>query len=375
MAPIKRTRILCVDDEMNILEGLKLHLGRNFDMTTALTGEEALELMSSEGPFAVVVTDMRMPSMNGIQFLQAAKPLSPDTTFIMLTGNHDLETATKAVNEGHVFRFLNKPCPSNILKIAIDDGIERFNLLKEKREVLNDTFVGSIRLMTDILEMSHPATFSRAHAVEQMAMKLTNMLGIEERWEMKLATRLSRIGVAVLASDAPTDPQHESQSWSWESEAGQHLVKLIPRLRFVSEIIGKWGSANGVFPTVVTTDEEAVAAGSSIIRASWIVEQLFRNGMSAAAAAAELHKQMPQASERLIEAVKKLEPPASLNVAPEKIQEVGLKELKEGMILAKPFETGNLKLSMGHRITQAMILRLSYLLRSEPQAKLHVIGK
>ncbi len=159
MAPLKRTRILCVDDEMNILEGLKLHLGRNFDMSTALTGEEAIELIADEGPFAVVVTDMRMPNMNGIQFLQAAKPIAPDTTFIMLTGNHDLETATKAVNEGHIFRFLNKPCPSNILKIAIDDGIERFNLLKEKREVLNDTFVGSIRLMTDILEMSHPPRF------------------------------------------------------------------------------------------------------------------------------------------------------------------------------------------------------------------------
>ncbi len=86
MAIAKRTRVLCVDDEPNILEGLKVHLGRSFDMMTAVGGEAALDAIVNDGPFAVIVTDMRMPNMNGIQFLQAAKPLSPDTTFIMLTG-------------------------------------------------------------------------------------------------------------------------------------------------------------------------------------------------------------------------------------------------------------------------------------------------
>lgn len=372
MAVSKRTRVLCVDDELNILEGLKLHLGRSFDMTTAQTGEEAIELIANDGPYAVVVTDMRMPSMNGIQLLQAAKPLAPDTTFIMLTGSHDLETATKAVNEGHVFRFLNKPCPSNILKIAIDDGIERFNMLKEKREVLNETFVGSIRLMTEILEMSHPATFSRAHQVENITLQLTRALGIEERWEFKLACRLSRIGSALLGAEASKD---EGKSWAWESEAGLHLVRLIPRLKLVSEIIGKWGTSKGVFPTVVATEEEAVTACASIIHAAWILEGAFREGKDTPAAVVELQRRMPQACERLVDASSKLAVPAAFTKSTDRpTKSVDLKQLKEGMTLGKELRIGDFYLAAGHRLSQAMILRLSYLFQTNPEMAIEVFA-
>ncbi len=284
MAIAKRTRVLCVDDEPNILEGLKVHLGRSFDMMTAVGGEAALDAVVNDGPFAVIVTDMRMPNMNGIQFLQAAKPLSPDTTFIMLTGNHDLETASKAINEGFVFRFLNKPCPSNLLKVAIDDGIERYNLLKEKREVLNDTFVGSIRLMTEVLEISHPEIFSRAHAVEQIASEMIQALDLEDRWEFKLTVRLCRLGAALLERSSTDNSIHETtHNWKWEADVGKMMIGHIPRLRLVAEMVGLWGSATGNFPTLVATDEEIIHAGASIARAAWYLDYCFREGQSSAA--------------------------------------------------------------------------------------------
>src|ERR1700733_8122058 len=99
-------RILCVDDDINILEGYQRALRKEFDITTAPGGEEALVKIRDEGPFAVVVSDMRMPGMDGIQLLTRIKQVAPESVRIMLTGNADQQTAMNAVNEGNIFRFL-----------------------------------------------------------------------------------------------------------------------------------------------------------------------------------------------------------------------------------------------------------------------------
>src|SRR5271165_7207816 len=103
-------KMLLVDDDSNILDGYRRSLSREFLMETALGGQQALKLVAENGPFAVVVSDMRMPEMDGIQLLSKIKAQSPDTIRIMLTGNADMDTAIDAINEGAIFRFLNKPC-------------------------------------------------------------------------------------------------------------------------------------------------------------------------------------------------------------------------------------------------------------------------
>jgi DNA-binding NtrC family response regulator len=102
-------RILLVDDDPNILDGFRRSLSREFLMETALGAELALKLVAENGPYAVVVSDMRMPGMDGVQFLSKVKAQSPDTIRVMLTGNADMDTAVHAINEGSIFRFLNKP--------------------------------------------------------------------------------------------------------------------------------------------------------------------------------------------------------------------------------------------------------------------------
>src|SRR5271157_874708 len=102
-------RILLVDDDSNVLEGYLRTLSREFRLEIAHGGQEALKLATDNGPYAVVVSDMRMPGMDGIQLLSKIKALSPDTIRVMLTGNAEIETATNAINEGNIFRFLNKP--------------------------------------------------------------------------------------------------------------------------------------------------------------------------------------------------------------------------------------------------------------------------
>ena len=99
-------RILMVDDESKVLSGYELLLHKEFQIDTAVGGAAALSALEATGPYAVVVSDMHMPEMNGAQLLARIKHLAPNTIRIILTGNADIQNAVSAVNEGSIFRFL-----------------------------------------------------------------------------------------------------------------------------------------------------------------------------------------------------------------------------------------------------------------------------
>jgi serine phosphatase RsbU (regulator of sigma subunit) len=122
-----KARILLVDDDPMLLSGLKRQLRREFQVATASGAQEALVVLREDGPFSVVVSDFRMPGMNGIELLSRVKDINPDTVRMMLTGSTDLSTAVQAVNEGHIFQFHLKPCPSGTLVRAINEGIEKYS--------------------------------------------------------------------------------------------------------------------------------------------------------------------------------------------------------------------------------------------------------
>lgn len=127
-----KEKILCVDDDPNILQAYQRSLRREFEIEVAKGGKEGLEVIASQGPFAVVVSDMRMPGMDGIQFLSKVREQTPNTVRIMLTGHADRQTAIDAVNQGNIFRFLTKPCSPEILAKSLEEGIQQYQLLKAK---------------------------------------------------------------------------------------------------------------------------------------------------------------------------------------------------------------------------------------------------
>ena len=108
------TRILCVDDDSNILLGYQRALRKQFQIEVALGGEEGLAAVRNQGPYAVIVADMRMPGMDGVELLAKVREIAPDTVRMMLTGNADQQTALEAVNQGHIFRFMTKPCAGRL---------------------------------------------------------------------------------------------------------------------------------------------------------------------------------------------------------------------------------------------------------------------
>ena len=121
-----KPRILLVDDDPLLLAGLRRQLRRQFHIETAPGAGEALQMVEGEAPYTVVVSDFRMPGMNGIDLLARIKARQPDTVRMMLTGSTDLATAVKAVNEGHIFQFHLKPCPADALARAIQEGVAHY---------------------------------------------------------------------------------------------------------------------------------------------------------------------------------------------------------------------------------------------------------
>lgn len=124
-------KILIVDDDIHVLNGYCRSLRKQFQVGTANSGQQALKLLEEQGPYAVVVSDMRMPGMDGLELLAKLKEISPNTARIMLTGNADQQTAIDAVNQGQVFKFLTKPCSGDTMASAIGAGIKQYQQILE----------------------------------------------------------------------------------------------------------------------------------------------------------------------------------------------------------------------------------------------------
>lgn len=130
-------KILLVDDDAMILSGLKRQLRNQFNIETALSGEEGLKMVAENGPYAVVISDFLMPGMNGIQFLCRLKKNNPDTVRMMLTASDDMPIAIGAVNKGSIFQFHSKPCPADILGESIKSGIEKYRKITANNSQLD----------------------------------------------------------------------------------------------------------------------------------------------------------------------------------------------------------------------------------------------
>src|SRR4051812_31777786 len=111
--------ILLVDDDVRVISALQRSLYRDYRIEIAAGASDALTALT-QGSYAVIVSDLKMPGMSGIDLLTTVKTAYPDTVRVLLTGEADLDAAIAAVNDGNVFRFLTKPCPQELLKKTLD---------------------------------------------------------------------------------------------------------------------------------------------------------------------------------------------------------------------------------------------------------------
>src|SRR5581483_4464924 len=198
MDPKHRARVLCVDDDSNLLEGIARNLREHFEVSTAKSGDEGLSELRKNPQYAVVVSDLKMPGMDGVDFLARVRQISPDAVRILLTGQADLDAAIAAVNGGRVFRFLCKPCRPEALIMAVEAAVEQHRLITAERELLEETLRGCVNALSEVLASVSPDAFGRAIRVRQLLSKLLKYLGVQDRWAIEVAAMLSQIGCVTL---------------------------------------------------------------------------------------------------------------------------------------------------------------------------------
>ena len=240
-------RVLCVDDEAHVVQALLLHLRKDYDVSTALSGDEALERLEQMGGAAVVISDMRMPGMNGATLLNNVMHLYPDASRIMLTGETGRDaaiSAVNAVNHGHVLQFLTKPCTPEALKAAVALGVAKYRLANTERAILKETLNGCLQIFMEILALTNPAAFGRASRLNRLATEFAATLGYEDDWQLQAATLLSQLGYWSLPGELLEKTHGADKLTPREAIASADaphvaisLLKRVPRLQPVMEIL------------------------------------------------------------------------------------------------------------------------------------------
>jgi len=212
-------KVLFVDDEPAALDGYRRVLYHDFALTTAVGGEQGLAAIRENGPFAIVISDMRMPGMNGAEFLAAVREAAPNTVRMLLTGHADLDAAIEAVNKGHIFRFLTKPCRKDVLVKAIGEGFAQYRAAEaEKEQAKKADLIGRTHSQWDAEEEARSDNFQGlaglpgaaeaerylrglfgvdAHAFVVL-LKLTLFSTVAERYGEEAATEYLLSGVQFL---------------------------------------------------------------------------------------------------------------------------------------------------------------------------------
>lgn len=249
MSTRPKPQILFVDDEPRIVQGLAPMLRADFEVISASSSAEALRKVNEIKDLAVVVSDMRMPTMDGATLLYEIMLRRPEITRILLTGELGRDVAVKAVNKGQIFRFLTKPCPTSELKEAIAAGVIQNRLMHAERAVLQETLIGCIKALMEVLAIANPVAFGRAERIKRAAMKCAARLDCEVFWQLEAAALLSQLGYVTvpqailekihsgLALTAP-----EQQKVDDVPDVANALLEAIPRLEPVIQILAalKW---------------------------------------------------------------------------------------------------------------------------------------
>lgn len=360
-----KPRILCVDDEPAILEAIERNLRKEFDISVERGGAAALERIGKSEPFAVVVSDMRMPGMDGAAFLAKAREKTPATVRMLLTGQADLTSAIAAVNEGHVFRFLTKPCSAADLTKALHAGVQQYELVRAERVLLEQTLKGSIQALSEVLALVSPESFGRASRVKDVARELAEKTGVQEIWSLEIAAMLSELGCIVLPSDV-IDKTHRAEPLSAEEQAMvartpavlERLLSGIPRLESVRAALkyqDKGFDGSGEPEDNVAGNDIPVHA--RVLKVARDFDSALSTRGNAAAATAALRARARAYDPVILEA---LVPPSG---SEGDLLELSLADLQPGMKLVKDVKSaaGILLVARGQPVTPEVLERLKNL--------------
>ena len=348
--------VLLVDDEPNVLEGLRLQLARRYEVERASSGQEALEILSRPGAadFAVVCSDMRMPEMGGAELLSRVREEYPDTARILLTGFADMEAALAAINDAQVFRFLSKPCDSARLLEAFEAAAEHHRLKRAEKQLLEETLGGAVGVLGEVLALVNPTAFGCASRIRRTVRAIWERFDPEGAWQADIATQLCQIGL-VNSSGSLLEKIYGGQALTPEEQrvfdshasVARTLIQKIPRLEHVAECVAREYSPDCIVEAPL---------GARILQVVLEYDRLVMCGASPRDAVLAIKADENCYDETVLAALEQ----ESLSESERTVQLVALADVEPGMALDARVQTerGVTLVGAGQELTTSMIDRI-----------------
>ena len=204
-----KPRVLLVDDDASMLSSLRRNLVFDYDVTTCEDPRQALEIIENNDPFAVIVSDYKMPFLDGIEFFEQVKELQPHSMRIMLTGHADLGMAVEAVNRGNIFRFLLKPSQVDLLRATVAEAMSHHSEMEHlHRTSTTDALTGLLNRGTIMqrLQEELQRTHRYGHPLSIVLFDLDHFKQVNDTWGHLLGDEvLRRASYALLECSRETD--------------------------------------------------------------------------------------------------------------------------------------------------------------------------
>jgi CheY-like chemotaxis protein len=352
-------KILFVDDDLNVLSGFQRVLRGRFQVETAFNAEKALEKLRTDPEIAVIVSDYRMPAMNGIEFLTETIKEWPTYIRVLLTGEADTRAAGAAVNQGQIFRFLLKPCPALILEKTLSAALKQYHLQQGEHVLLEQTLRGSMELLVNVLSLAHPRALNECISLYQTITTLVADHAIPDKWEFEIAGLLSRLGHIAIPADVLEKrfrgdelSDLDNRLFASSPAFAASLIAKIPRLELVARIVAAQDSPLPDWPTWQPLNEiDRFIVGSQLLQAAalWNIFKAKDQPLSVFLWDLQTRRIAPA----LIKSAEKLKLPER---AP-KIRVVHASELESGMTLASNLMSNNglLLLAKGSSLSPVLV--------------------
>lgn len=239
-----RQTILLVDDEENNLQLLKRTLRGNYNIKTACNGMEALEIIGREGDsISLVVSDQKMPEMEGTEFLKRVTSTHPDIVKILLTGHADTDIIVASINDCQLYQYIMKPFEPEELKVSIKNGLKKYELSSHKNLILKDLkelFYKTIKSISFALDAKDPYTHGHSLRVTLYSLILANELNLDDELleEIETAGLLHDIGKIGIPQSILCKPgkltDEEFEIMKSHPVQGEKMVTNIKKLKIIA---------------------------------------------------------------------------------------------------------------------------------------------
>lgn len=357
-------RVLFVDDEPNILEAIRRQIGQKVALDTATSGVAGLRLVEQNGPYALVISDMRMPQMNGANFLARVRELAPDTVRMIFSGQADMQATIDAVNDGQIFRFLTKPCPPEQLWKIVESGLKQYRLINAERDLLEQTLSGAVKTLHDLLGLTNPTAYRRATRIQRYAQAIAEALKVGDNWQLRLAMMLSQVGCITLPAgllervcDRAQLTTEERRLYDSHPEVAARLLGAIPRLEPVADIVlGQTARPSLAGQPPIPSRWPGRTLGIMVLRAALELDELIVGEVTPELALRRLVESWPELPPAIADAIRR----ARITSCEKVVRTIGAAELAPGMILDEDLKSRNgIRLvPQGHEVTDTVMMRL-----------------